>query len=76
VVEILENMTVKLHRIVDSYLSGHCEAADYVLPEKSLSSSVGEVDGVGLRRERGRRRRLGREREREWSPRVSQMGWE
>jgi hypothetical protein len=33
-VEILENMTVKLLGIVDSYLYGHSEATDYVLPEK------------------------------------------
>jgi hypothetical protein len=38
--EFLEDVTVKLLGIVDSYLSGHSVAAYYVLPEKSSEPSV------------------------------------
>jgi hypothetical protein len=37
VAEILENVTGKLLGIVNYYLSGHSEVADYVLPENLLS---------------------------------------
>jgi hypothetical protein len=44
VAEILENVTVKLLDIVDSYLSGHSEMADYVLPKKSFEPYCCDID--------------------------------
>jgi hypothetical protein len=44
VAEILENVTVKLLGIVDSYLSGHSEMADYVLPKKSFEPCCCDID--------------------------------
>jgi hypothetical protein len=44
VAEILENITIKLLGVVNYYLSGHSEAADYVLIEKSFESRCGYVD--------------------------------
>jgi hypothetical protein len=43
VAEILENVTVKLLDIVDSYLSGHSKMADYVLLEKNLLSPAATI---------------------------------
>jgi hypothetical protein len=42
--EILENMIVKLFGIIDNYLSGHSEAAYYVLPKKSFELRCSNID--------------------------------
>jgi hypothetical protein len=40
VVKILENVTVKFVGIINCYLSGHPEAANYILPKNLLNSAA------------------------------------
>jgi hypothetical protein len=44
VAEILQDVAIKLFGVVDYYLPGYSEMADYVLPEKSFEPCCCYVD--------------------------------